>query len=416
MKFEILNTDCCAKLCLRQFVSQLQISMNPIQNYLKNLFAKQRIIGGDAILSRLAKADRRLSGLVDEKKVPGLSITVVKEGKTFFQKGYGWANLEKKIPVDATQTLFRIASVSKPIAATALAHMVADGLIDLDTSFYDYVPYYPDKKWDFTIRQLASHTAGVRGYQGVEYGLNEAYTIKEGIDIFKDDDLIFEPGKGYLYNSFDWVLVSLAMQEASGIPFEEYVHKKVLSPLKMTSTYAEGHPGPASPADRRSRGLGKMSGGDVSANFIPDAVAKRPLTKFYTKNRRGFRLAIPVNNFYKLAGGGYLSTASDLAKFGVAHLEGNILNEEVLSPFVTSQEINGKPTHYGLGWQVGEDAEGRAFYGHVGNGVGGYSHFFVYPNERMVFVVLVNCTDPKIQDTLNDVVNAFLEAAIRGEL
>ncbi len=273
----------------------------------------------------------------------------------------------------------------------------------------------PKKKWDFTIRQLASHTAGVRGYQGVEYGLNVTYTIKEGIDIFKDDDLIFEPGKGYLYNSFDWVLVSLAMQEASGIPFEEYVHEKVLRPLEMTNTYAEGHPGPVSRAGRGSRGLLNISGDDVSANFLPDAVATRPLAKFYTKNRKGFRPVIPVNNFYKLAGGGYLSTASDIAQFGQAYLEGNILNEEVLSPFLTSQEVNGTPTHYGLGWQVGEDAKGRAFYGHVGNGVGGYSNFFVYPQERMVFAVLVNCTDPKIQDTLNEVVNAFLESANRCE-
>lgn len=361
--------------------------MNPIQKYLQRLFAKQRVIGKDSTLNGLIKADTLLSNLVNKKEVPGLSITVLKKGKTLFQRGYGYSDLETRTPVDPTKTIFRIASVSKPIAATALAHMVADGLMDLDASFYDYVPYYPKKRWDFTIRQLASHTAGIRGYRGMEYGLNEPYTIKEGIALFKDDDLIFEPGSGYLYNSYDWVLVSLAIEEASGIPFEEYVRQKVLDPLGMENTFAP--------------------------SVLVDKHRADNLTSFYSKNRLGFRPAKSVNNFYKLAGGGYLSTSVDIAKFGQAYLDGSILNKEIRSQFLTSQSVTGKPTYYGLGWQVSEDAGGGYFYGHVGNGVGGYSNFFVYPEQRMVFVILVNCTDPKIQDTLDGAVNSVLEVKVR---
>ncbi|WP_373518231.1 serine hydrolase domain-containing protein [Pricia sp.] len=348
---------------------------------MKNFFARHRIIGDDPSLKGLVKVDTILNNLVNRKKVPGLSISVLKEGKTIFQKGYGYADLENQTPIDPTKTIFRIASVSKPIAATALAQMVADGLIDLDASFYKYVPYYPKKKWDFTIRQLASHTAGIRGYQGVEYGLNHPYTIKEAISIFKDDDLVFEPGQGYLYNSFGWVLVSLAMQEASGIPFEEYVGQKVLHPLGLENTFAP-----------------LISGNGQHPNN---------LSTFYSKNRQGFRPAIPVNNFYKLAGGGYLSTSADIAKFGKAYLNGVILPEEIPSQFLTSQTVLGKPTFYGLGWQVSQDAQGRPFYGHVGNGVGGYSNFFVYPEARMVLAILVNCTDPKIQEALDEMVDAL---------
>ena len=210
--------------------------MNPITKYLKNLFAFNRVIGDDKKLTASIEADALLQQLVD-KKVPGISITVLKEGKKIIQKGYGYADLETKTSVHPKKTIFRIASVSKNIAATALAHMVSEGKIDLDASFYDYVPHYPKKKWDFTIRQLAGHTAGIRGYQGTEYGLNKPYSIKESIEIFKDDDLLFEPGTDYLYNSFDWVLISLAMQEVSGIPFEEYVYSKVLKPLDMSNTF-----------------------------------------------------------------------------------------------------------------------------------------------------------------------------------
>ncbi|SDE90397.1 CubicO group peptidase, beta-lactamase class C family [Pricia antarctica] len=374
--------------------------MNPIKNYLKSIFAQQRVIGNDPTLKGLVKADTVLNNLINEKRVPGFSITVLKEGKTLLQKGYGYADLERKIPVDAAKTIFRIASVSKPIAATALACMVFDGSIDLDISFYEYVPYYPKKKWDFTIRQLASHTAGIRGYKGVEYGLNRPYTIKESIAIFKDDDLIFEPGRGYFYNSFDWVLVSLAMQEASGIPFEEYVRQKVLHPLELENTFAECHP-------NSTRGFGEAPRDEESTAFF-SGQNRQDQTKFYSKNRLGFRTAIPVNNFYKLAGGGYLSTSADIAKLGQAYLDGTILPEDIRSQFLTSQTVKGKPIYYGLGWQVSADTKGRPYYGHVGSGVGGYSNFFVYPEERMVFAILVNCTDPKVQGELDDVVDALL--------
>jgi serine beta-lactamase-like protein LACTB, mitochondrial len=179
------------------------------------------------------------------------------------------------------------------------------------------------------------------------------------------------------------------MQEASGVSFEEYVQQKVLQPLGMKSTLPPiCHPErqPAGRAGSR-RGFG---------------------AKFYSRNRLGFRKAIPVNNFYKLAGGGYLSTSTDIAKFGQAHLDKSVLKEEISSQFLTSGIVDGKPTYYGLGWQVSEDKKGRSFYGHIGNGVGGYSNLFIYPKEQMVFSILVNCTNPKVQDVLDEVIDTMI--------
>lgn len=369
--------------------------MNPILNYLKNLFATNRILSGNKQLVGVAKADALLQGLVKEKRIPGLAITVVKNGQYVFQKGYGYADLENKVPVDPQHTIFRIASVSKPIAATALAVLVAEGKICLDTSFYNYVPYYPKKRWDFTIRQLAGHTAGIRGYKGKEYALNELYSIKDSLVVFQDDDLLFQPGHGYLYNSFDWVLISLAIQEASGIPFEKYVQEKVLGPLELNNTIA--------PISGGSSRFENQSAHTVQVLSSLHASERRSI--FYSKSSSGFSLARAVNNFYKLAGGGYLSTSTDIAKLGQAYLEGRLLNDELRTEFLTSQKINGQPTHYGLGWQVSEDSKGRKFYGHIGNGIGGYSNFFVYPEEQLVFSILINCTDPKVQEVLDAVVD-----------
>lgn len=361
----------------------------PILKYFKKLFAKGHVSGNGVQVVEKERADELLKLLLVEKKVPGLAITVLKKGQVFFQKGYGFSDLEKKIKVDPEKTIFRVASISKNIAATALANTVKDGLIDLDTSLYEYVSYFPKKKFDFTVRQLAGHTAGIRGYKGTEYALNKAYSIKESLEIFKNDELLFEPGTNYHYNSFGWVLISLAMQEASGVPFKEYVKHKVLQPLGMKSTFAPiRHPG-RSPAVRT----------DSRRDFA---------TKFYSRNRLGFRESIPVNNFYKLAGGGYLSTSMDIAKFGQAHLDKSVLNEEILSQFLTSGIVDGQPTYYGLGWQVSEDKKGRFFYGHIGNGVGGYSNLFIYPKKQMIFSILVNCTNPKVQNVLDEVIDTLI--------
>lgn len=365
---------------------------NPITKYLQNLFAKKRVLGDNVQLRGVVKADALLNDLVNEKQVPGLAITVLKDGKKLLQKGYGYADIASKTPINPAATIFRIASVSKNIAAAALAQMVSEGLIDLDASYYDYVPYFPKKKYDFTIRHLASHTAGIRAYRGTEYGLNKAYTIKESIEIFAADALLFEPGTDYLYNSYDWVLISLAMQEVSGIPFEEYVQDKVLAPLNMNSTFA--------PTPR------------VKSSLSTAIVLTEKIATCYSKNRLGFRKAMSVNNYFKLAGGGYLSTSEDIANLGQALLADKLFPYGLKTQFLSAQTVNGQSTYYGLGWQVSVDKKRRPFYGHVGNGVGAYSNFFVFPEQQIVFSILTNCTNPHIQEALDEVRACFFDQHI----
>ncbi|MCM4169441.1 D-alanyl-D-alanine carboxypeptidase [Arenibacter antarcticus] len=353
--------------------------MNPILKYIRNIFASQREMGRDAHLSGKEKADLLLQQLIEDKCVPGLAISVRKNNRVYFQKGYGFANLEQEIPIDPLKTVFRVASVSKPIAATALATMVADRKLDLDASFYNYVPYYPKKEYDFTLRQLAGHTAGIRGYRGAEYGLNLPMGIRESLSLFQDDALVFKPGTQYLYSSYDWVLISLAIEEVSGIPFADYVQEKVLKRFELVDTFPE----------------------------IPRENFSNKAT-FYSRYRLGFRKAIQVDNRFKLAGGGYLSTSSDVAHFGQAFLDASLGEDPVMSQFLAATFINGESTYYGLGWQVSEDKMGRPYFGHVGNGIGGYAVFYVYPDEDMVFSILINCTNPRVEEILEEAVSLLI--------
>ncbi|MFS4417891.1 serine hydrolase domain-containing protein [Maribacter sp. 2307ULW6-5] len=361
--------------------------MTGLWQHMKGLLGRPTTGAGKDGPDARPSADALLRSLAIEGKVPGLAISVLKHGRLVFEKGYGHAHLGKKVRVRPRDTIFRTASVSKPIAATALAHAVHQGIISLDASLYDYVPYFPKKRWDFTIRQLANHTAGIRKYRGKEFALNLPYTIKESLVLFKDDALLFAPGTDYTYTSYDWVLISLAIQEAAGMPFEDYVEKTVLAPLGIRHTFA-----PVRGAEDR----------------VPENLHSAFLAQCYTRGRHGFRKALPVQNFYKLAGGGYLSTTADIAKFGQAHLDGKVLDPQSLAPFLVPAHVKGESTHYGLGWQVSQDAHGRPYYGHVGSGVGGYSNLFIYPEQQMVFAILINCTDPGVQEVLHQAVHLLL--------
>ena len=332
-----------------------------------------------AAVQESVKADELLDQLITARRVPGMAVAVLKEDKLLLHAGYGFANLESRHLVNPVKSQFRSASVSKPIAATALAKMVEEGKIELDASYYEYVSYFPKKKYDFTIRQLASHTAGIRGYRGKEYALNRPYSIRESLELFMDDPLLFKPGTSYNYNSFDWVLLSLAIEEVSGVPFEEYVNKNVLIPLGMADTKPE----------------------------VPGELHLRN-TEFYTKTAYGFRKAVEVDNRYKLAGGGYLSTASDLLLLGQSYLQNGLLDPLVRNEFLSPQKINGQSTYYGLGWEVSFDKQGRPYYGHTGNSVGGYSNFYIYPEQEAVVVILINCTDPKVQSELDNTIDLLM--------
>jgi CubicO group peptidase (beta-lactamase class C family) len=357
-----------------------------IMYYLKTLFSSKSRVKSIVGLKGLDYADAVFNNLVVEQKTPGISVTILKDGKPLLQKGYGYTDLDSKTPTHPKNSIFRIASISKCITGLAFGKMVEEGILGWDDSFYQHVPYYPKKKYDFTLRQLASHTAGIRGYRGKEFALNHLYSIKESIKIFKNDSLVFRPGKGYLYNSFDFVLLSLAMQEASAIPFEQYVKEKVLNPLRMNQTYTP-----------------------METMMSFRAEREIPSSKFYTKSAKGFKKAIEVDNFYKLAGGGYLSTSDDIAKMGQAILDGQLLQSKTYTQLVAPQMVKGQSTYYGLGFQVSQDAQGRSFIGHVGNSVGAYTNFFVYPEKKMVFSIMLNCANSRVQPELDQVIRATLQ-------
>lgn len=174
-----------------------------------------------------------------ERGIPGFSVTVAEDGKIVFSEGFGYADLEQRVPVWPT-TKFRIGSVSKPLTATALVKLVEQGKIDLDAPIQKYVPSFPDKGAVITPRMLAGHLGGIRHYKDNEFLNSKHYdNVVAGLVIFQDDPLVSSPGTKFSYSSYGFNLLSAAIEKACAEDFLSCMRDLVFSPLGLRSTVAD---------------------------------------------------------------------------------------------------------------------------------------------------------------------------------
>ncbi len=303
-------------------------------------------------------------------KIPGLQVAVAVGGKLVWSEAFGYADLAREVPVTA-ETQFRIGSVSKPLTAAAVALLYEQGKLDLDAPVQRYVPSFPDKGYPITTRQLAGHLAGIRHYRGDEFLRNRHFdTVLEGLAIFQGDLLLSPPGTKFSYSSYGWNLISAVVEGAAGQDFLTYMSRNVLRPLGLTHTAP-----------------------DRVDSLIPNR------TRFYERGAdSGFVPAPPVDNSYKWAGGGFLSTAEDLVRFGSALLEPGFLEAATLELLFTSQKTTaGEPTGYGIGWFVATDGRGHRWVSHGGGSVGGTTAFSVDRDSRVVVAITSNLTGAPLQ-------------------
>lgn len=230
-------------------------------------------------------------------------------------------------------TQYRIGSVSKPLTAVALMRMVEEQMADIDAPLQQYLPHYPRYEEDITMRQLASHMGGVRHYHFdmFKFPPTDAFSNVAYVDAnaalaqFKDDNLLFTPGQGFKYSTHGYTLLSAAMQSAGNTNFEQLVEQLVLEPVGLTQTSPE--------------------------HLLND---KRHLAAFYSSDDGLYGETPEQNLSNKVAGGGYVSTPTDLVKLGDA-----LLTNQLLTPYSFARMTEVQPMHdgsknqqyYALGWR-----------------------------------------------------------------
>jgi CubicO group peptidase (beta-lactamase class C family) len=331
---------------------------------------------------RLARA--LMQAMMEESGTPGMSVAVGIDGAIVWSEGFGFADVEQRVPV-WEETKFRIGSVSKPVTAAAVGLLVEQGKLDLDAPVQRYVPSFPEKPWPITTREVAGHLAGIRHYASDEEFLSSKRygSVLEGLAIFKDDTLLFEPGTRYSYSSYGWNLVSAVVEGASGTGFLALMRESVFDRLGMTHTVA-----------------------DHTDSIIPQR------TRYYDRNEDGSIANSPyVDNSYKWAGGGYLSTPEDLVRFGFAHLRGDFLKPETVALLWTPMSTrDGQSTGYGIGWSV-DQREGRVLLAaHGGGSIGGTAFLLILPEEKAVVAMMGNLTQaPTGYAAARMITDAFLD-------
>jgi serine beta-lactamase-like protein LACTB len=313
-----------------------------------------------------------ISRFMAANSVPGISAAAVVDGQEAWSEGFGRADLENNVPV-TPQTLFRLGSVSKSITATATMHLWEQGKLDLDAPLQQYCPQFPKKEWPISTRQILGHLGGIRHYRSESEDDLEINNTKHfddpiagGIQFFANDPLVAKPGTKFRYSTQGFTLVGCAIEGASREKYVDYVEQNVLRPAGMSESRWD---------DRYA--------------IVPHR------TRFYSKSKSGSVVnADFLDSSYKIPGGGWLSSADDMAKFEVAVLEDQLMKRSTRDLMWTPQHPSDPPapgerTGYALGWGTGE-IEGVRFVGHGGGQQGTSTFIMIVPEQRIGVVVLAN--------------------------
>lgn len=308
-----------------------------------------------------------------EKGIPGLSIAVGVDNKLVWSEARGYADISDSI-LATINTQFRIGSVSKAVTSIALGRILEKGELLLTDKVIDYLPEYSYES--VTIRQLASHTSGIRNYGACfcfpiwEYYSNDAYeSVSKSLKLFKNDPLLFEPGTDFSYSSYNYNLLSAVLEKSYGSSFYHLMYNEVFGPLEMDNT---------------------------TFDFQDSVFINR--AKFYDIDNGEYTSSYTVDNSNKWAGGGLISTPSDLVRMGNALLFGDIINPETFQRLTTPVELTTgevNEQNYALGWrkhefELGGIDEKVTIIHHGGTAMGSTALLVIVPDYQLSMAIMMN--------------------------
>jgi serine beta-lactamase-like protein LACTB, mitochondrial len=305
-----------------------------------------------------------------EKNLPGVSVAVGMGTAVVWAEGFGWADLDRRLPVTPA-TRFRIGTASTLLTSAAVGLLLEQGRLKLDDQIQMHVPEFPKKPWPVTVRQVMGHVAGLRNDGGDEGPLLSTHCERpvDGLQAFAESSLLFEPGTRYRYSSYGWILMSAVVEAAAGEPFLRFMREQVFAPLGMDDTRPD----------------------DATAGNAGRATAYFP--RYAADPRYGLDLMRDVDHSCYAGASVFVSTPSDLVRFGMAINGGRVLQPATVQLLQTSQRLpSGEETGYGLGWDLETlPLAGRPtqVVGHDGDLLGGTAASVMTFRERGLVVAVI---------------------------
>jgi CubicO group peptidase (beta-lactamase class C family) len=294
---------------------------------------------------------------------PGASIAIIKEGKVFYSKAYGMADLETRTPC-ATSTNYRLASVTKQFTAMAVLMLVEKGKLTLDSRLTDVLPAAPAYLHDVRIRHLLNHTSGIVDYEDL-IPENQTGQVLDRDVLFLlrgIDSVYFPPGAKFKYSNSGYSLLALVVEAISGQSFAEFLKKNIFAPLGMNHTlaYQQG----ISTVDNRAYGYSRTDSGFVRTDQSTTSAV--------------------------LGDGGIYSSVDDLFKWDQALYTETLVRSSLYDEAITPATLNdGSRTTYGFGWFV-EPYKNTTRLLHEGSTRGFRNAILRMPYQQLAVIILTN--------------------------
>lgn len=318
----------------------------------------------------------------------GMSVAVIKGNKLVYSQSFGLKDIEQNIPVNNTD-IFRIASISKSFAATAIMQLIEQGKFSLDSDFSDLIgfkvrnPNFPDKV--ITLRMVLSHTSSLNDSQGY-FNFDSINPSKN--NQYEKNFNQYEPGTAYQYCNLNYNMVGAVVERYSGKRYDTYIKENILDPLKIYGGYD------VDLLDRQK--FVKLYTWNKEFNKFEEGNAYPSRAAEISKHILGYTTPI-----FSPTGGMKIS-AGDLAVYMQMHMNfGKSSNQRIISKksSLEMQKPLSKEENYGLALLNTEQLiTGKNMVGHTGSAYGLYSSMFFNPKEKFGFVVLTNGSDGKSKD------------------
>jgi D-alanyl-D-alanine carboxypeptidase len=317
-----------------------------------------------SVLAQTDKVDEYIKSEMQRQKIPGLSLAVIKNGEVVNAKGYGLANVELSVPATA-ETIYQSGSIGKQFTATSIMILVEEGKIGLQDKISKYLSNTPDSWKEITIRQLLTHTSGIKDYTPKDLNFQLDYTDEEIIRIAASFSADFAPGEKWSYSNTNYVLLGFIIKKVSDRFHGDFLKERVFSPLKMDT----------------ARTISE-------ADIIPNRAAGYRLVNGELKNQD---YVSPSLN--RTADGCFYFSVLDLAKWDASLYTERILRQSNLDLMWTPASGNdGKTYPYGFGWGLGS-IRGHRIIEHEGAWQGFSTHIARYVDDRLTVIVLTNLVD-----------------------
>ncbi len=311
------------------------------------------------------RVDEYVKREMTQHRIPGVTLTIVREGKVIKRTAYGLANLELMVKAKP-ETAFEIGSITKQFTAAGILLLAQERKLSVDDPVTEHLRHAPTTWTNIAIRHLLTHTSGLKSYTGLDgFELRRHLTQEQFIKAIAALPREFPPGDSWKYCNTGFNLLGFIIENVSGQSYWDFMYERIFGPLGMYST----------------------------TNRLPALVIANRAAGYEQTNH------VWINRDYDLtevfSAGALISTIGDLAKWNAALDGDRLLDARTRKQMWTPALLNnGKPTKYGFGWFI-DEIDGHRNIGHGGSTSGFSASIQRFPDDNLAVIILTN-TDESV--------------------